>query len=378
MLRVICMAILTLVLWGNTSFSQESVPVKDVTPKKRMSVTLNKEGEITSMNVEEIPQATTPVESQSPIVVKEQTSVKTSENFERRFHWRNVSLPIEGRFSLLGGYRNDDFDWNIAGDINGNNPNVLSELTWSDLAMYQVQAQGQLIIAEHWVADGLASYSDIYDGENQDSDFLANQRTLEFSRSNNQSDNGRVVDLSGGVGYRFSHHSDLDWFAVDQLWVTPLVGYSQHKQDLVITDGFQTVPATGPFAGLHSQYDTEWKGPWWGVELEGTRGKLGGTLRAEYHMVDYYAEADWNLRSDFQHPKSFEHEADGRGLVFRMGLNYQLTRFLSLDFQGTFQDWETDHGIDRVFFSSGSIAETRLNEVNWESYSLLAGATVRF
>ena len=51
----------------------------------------------------------------------------------------------ETELSVTGGYRTDDLDWNIAGDINGNNPNIISELTWDDLESYQLKFQGRLI-----------------------------------------------------------------------------------------------------------------------------------------------------------------------------------------------------------------------------------------
>ena len=41
-------------------------------------------------------------------------------------------------FTVEAGYRSDDLGWNIAGDINGNAPNVFAELTWEDLGIVQV------------------------------------------------------------------------------------------------------------------------------------------------------------------------------------------------------------------------------------------------
>ena len=46
---------------------------------------------------------------------------------------RNIALTFETEFVFSAGYRKDELDWNIAGNINGNNPNILSELTWEDL-----------------------------------------------------------------------------------------------------------------------------------------------------------------------------------------------------------------------------------------------------
>ena len=108
------------------------------------------------------------------------------------------------------------------------------------------------------------------------------------------------------------------------------------------------------------------------------KDKFSGFFRFEYHWADYYAEADWNLRTDFKHPKSFEHEADGWGVVFRTGGDYALNNTWSLNFNWDLQKWETDEGIDRTFFSNNTVGQTQLNEVNWESFSLRLGATARF
>ena len=46
----------------------------------------------------------------------------------------------------------------------------------------------------------------------------------------------------------------------DHIWFTLLGGYSYHELNLIVTDGVQTIPATGSFAGLHSSYWAEWDG----------------------------------------------------------------------------------------------------------------------
>ncbi len=87
----------------------------------------------------------------------------------------------------------------------------------------------------------------------------------------------------------------------------------------------------------------------------------------EYHWAVYNAEADWNLREDFDHPKSFEHEAEAIGILFMVGLNTFLTEKWSIEIDYTQQQWSVEDGTDLVFYSDGTFAETRLNEVNWNS-----------
>ncbi|UCG08955.1 MAG: hypothetical protein JSV83_10030, partial [Desulfobacterales bacterium] len=142
-----------------------------------------------------------------------------------------ASFRIESEVAVGNGYRRDELDWNIAGNINGNNPNILSELTWEDLEIYQ----------------------------------------LRFGK-------GLTADIR------------------------PVVGYSYHEQNLTITDGYQPIatpgitPPEGPFVGLDSTYETQWYGPWVGMDLRFTSTNLKpviygieALLNFEYHWADVEA-----------------------------------------------------------------------------------------
>ncbi len=173
---------------------------------------------------------------------------------------------IKSAIELSNGYRVDQLDWNIAGNLAGTNPNVLSELTWRDIEIYQVNIGLKALINEGFYVRGSLGYGWIFDGSNQDSDFQGNNRTGEFSRSNNRTEDRNVVDASVGMGYQFTLISG-------RLRLIPLLGYSYNQQNLTITDGFQTIstpgltPACGTLSGLASTYETEWFGPWLGLDL---------------------------------------------------------------------------------------------------------------
>ena len=297
---------------------------------------------------------------------------------------------IESEVVLSAGYRVDDFDWNIAGDTNANNPNILSELTWDDIEIYQLELYNKTIVGEVFYLRGSLSYGWIKDGDNQDSDYLEDNRSFEFSRSNNSADDGDTLDASLGIGYPFTFGSGF-------VGLRPLIGYSYHEQNLTMTDGNQTItwisldpafpdgPPLGPMLGLDSTYEAQWKGPWVGFDLIFTSKdvhryfvQVEAYVNLEYHWADYCAEADWNLRTDFAHPKSFEHDADGDGIVISAGWNVVWSDHWALNVNFDYQDWSTDHGTDRTFFSDGSVEETRLNEVNWKSYAIMMGAAYRF
>ena len=291
-------------------------------------------------------------------------------------------------FSLMAGYRVDNLNWNISGGSGG--PNILSELTWRDLRSYQVRGDVTGTNDVGVYVRGSASYGWVQDGENQDSDYAGDNRSLEFSRSINGVDGSKVMAFQGGVGYQFQLGDS------DQFQVSPLIGYSYHAQNLRMTDGRQVVsnlanaqvldptisglPPVGPFPGLHSSYDATWYGPWLGADVlwePENRGRF--KMRLELHRPNYSATADWNLRDDFRHPVSFEHKAIGLGGVLELGwqeLPSQRDWQWGVDLM--IQRWHTGAGTDTTYLNTNydpscdpyCTATTRLNEVNWSSSSL--------
>jgi hypothetical protein len=299
------------------------------------------------------------------------------------------TAEVDMVFFLATGYRVDQLDWNIAGYLGGDYFNVLSELTWKDLEIYQIQLSNQTLINKSIYLRASIGKGEIVNGKNQDSDYNGNNRTQEWLRSNNATDDGSVFDLSIGAGYRFN--------LLDQkLHIAPLFGFSHHEQKLIITDGNTTVsvkpsgknidpPPLGPFDGLHSTYKTNWNGPWIGLDLLYDLNRKFSwfsnshlALSVEQHWADYSATANWNLIDRFAHPKSFSHHADGQGVVFRADWIADFAERWSMSIGYVYQRWKAESGTDRTYFAWGEVTETRLNEVNWESTAFMLAVGYRF
>lgn len=268
--------------------------------------------------------------------------------------------------SLDAGFRRDSLDWNIA-DYD-NSPNVLSELTWRDLNIFQVKGEMAGANVEHIYFRATFDYGWVLSGENQDSDYDGDNRTLEFSRSINGVDGSSVWDLSLGFGQEFSFGNK------GQHRFIPQAGLSYNSQNLRMSNGHQVIPGPGPIPGLRSSYDATWAGLWLGADtLLDLRESGNLRLRLEYHWKAWYsANANWNLRDEFAHPVSFEHEAVGEGLL--LGLAWRgapIRKRWVLGADLTYQIWTTDSGTDRVYWSDCyCYSETPLNEVNWSSLAL--------
>lgn len=307
-----------------------------------------------------------------------QVTVDPVENNKAYFSWASAT------FDLSAGHRNDKMNWNIAGNLQGSDPNVRSELTWSDLKIYQLKLTNRTVIKERVYVRGHLDYGTVVSGSNRDSDYNGDNRTQEFSRSLNGVDGNHVWDGSVGVGPRFS-------FFASSIVVCPLLGYAISEQDLNIVDGYQAFTAapattpTGPIAGLDSRFQTRWEGPWLGVDLlfsipctDGPFTALKVIFIGEYHWVDYTAEANWNLRTDFNHPVSFSQDAEGSGLVARAAILFEIKDRWGINVGMNVTDMTTDAGLDRTYFTDGTTGDTRLNTVRWQSFTFEAGVSFQF
>lgn len=287
-----------------------------------------------------------------------------------------AAVVIPMTLSVSSGQRNDNLNWSIAGDT----VNVLSELKWENLSMTQFQAAGEFHLKNDRRFRVRLGYGVIDSGTNQDSDYLGSNRIQEFSRSNNKAGGG-VLDASMAIGKSLRLR---DLRAGRSFYVMPLVGLSIHRQNLTMTDGVQTIssastPPLGPFQGLASSYDAQWMGPWLGVEAR-VEAEQGWSLmaNAEYHLAEYSAKANWNLRTTFAHPVSFRHTATGEGLVLSLGASYPVANNWKINFTMGQHKWTTRAGSDQIYFADGTAGYARLNSVNWDSTAYNLGIVRHF
>ena len=288
----------------------------------------------------------------------------------------SAATNIPMTLTVSAGQRKDNLNWSIA----GSGVNVLSELKWENLAIFQLQAAGEFHLKNDRRLRARLGYGVIGSGANQDSDYNGNNRTLEDCRSNNKA-GGDGLDASIGFGKRLRMR---DLSAGRSFYVTPFVGLSMYRQNLTMTDGVQTIssastPPLGPLPGLASSYDAQWMGPWLGAEalVETERG-WAVIVNAEYHLADYSASANWNLRSDLAHPVSFRHAATGEGFVMSLGASYPVGKNWKVNFTLEHQQWTTRAGSDWVYLADGTVGYARLNAVNWDSTAYNLGIARKF
>jgi hypothetical protein len=262
--------------------------------------------------------------------------------------------------TFSSGYQQQNLHWSIAGNSNGQNPNVYSELKWRHVngpsAIISVQWH-----AWKWLsvcAD--VSHTFILSGKADDTDYQGDNRTNRVYQGKFDGDKGYLASWSAGIGYRILH--------ARLFHLTPFIGYGINYQSLFLVDH------SGAFGKLNSNYSTNWHGPLVKI-ITALQVSHTIVLTADlvYHQVSYSAKADWNLISQFSHPVSFRQVADGYGLNADAGLVFSLGQHITFSMGAGYTNWQTGKGTDRLYLVSGQTNATRLNEAVTDGFRCVAG-----
>jgi hypothetical protein len=252
--------------------------------------------------------------------------------------------------SLSTGYQSEDFRWSIAGNTQGANPNILSELKWTNLAGPVVEAAADWNCWKSFTLRSTFSRLFIVSGDVTDMDYQGNDRT---SRSY-----FGAFDANKGMSFSWRTTLEYAFHFGKTFTLTPALGYALHRQSLYLLSSDQS----GSAAGLRSTYATRYQG----VVL-GVRGniRLPGRFSLEaallYDILNFRGRANWNLISTFRHPLSFEDDANGYNLEGNIKLGYTLNKKWSLFLTTTILHSKTGTGTDWLYLQSGQDVPTQFN-----------------
>ena len=289
----------------------------------------------------------------------------------------------EYKLDLDYGMRVDQLNWNIAGSLSGSGPNVISELRWHNVSFHQASLGYRFIGDDRWYIKGYTSKAWGFSGSFEDSDYNGDNRSLEFSRSSGDSNRSSAEDFSLAIGQQIR----ID----NRIGITPLVGFSSHRQNFTMANGNQTIcdasgspnscnVGLGPFSGLNSTFTTHWRGPWLGLDIRVAAAKRWTTYaELEYHYSYYDAQANWNLRNDLDHPISHSQNAIGQGTHLGLGLSYAMLTpdtFFNVGFKQSRNS--TQAGTHYFHNADDTISSQRLNNVNWNSSMITIGITSQY
>jgi len=259
---------------------------------------------------------------------------------------------------------NSEMSWSIAGNNNGSNPNILSELSWRNLTDYILTINHSQPFFEDFQIVSSVSLGVVKNGSVTDSDYFGDDRTFEFSRSVSNSQ-GRISTWHFGL----SHHSRIRLpNLADTIYTQNTLGWMSKQIHLTMENGKQILPFRDYIANLNSSYSSTWQGIYVATDNAIRTGrKLVIGIKMSMLFGQYHAQANWNLRSDFQHPVSFEHESNkAKTVKIKLYATFAFTRNLHGNFYTGYFTSDVNQGKDTAFFSDNTKGTTALNQVQYK------------
>jgi hypothetical protein len=273
---------------------------------------------------------------------------------------------VEWETSVSGGVRRFDLSWRTAMAPTGSSLNPAFTFAWNGITA--VEADLGLCVHNQWLQlRGGLTYGRIVAGDSTSAAFADDRREQTTYRSQQRSDGGDTREGTLALGLRWGDR-------IDTLAAVYEVGFTRSEQRLTLTDGVETTPATGAYAGLDSRYHACWEGPWLGVS--GTWNLLDRwalLARCRYQVVRYRGDLDLNLRSDLAQHRSIEQAGDGYAVAVAAGIAWHLAWKTDLDLLLSHEDWRVADGRDRVNHRDGSSDDVRLDDVNLSAWVVRLG-----
>lgn len=251
----------------------------------------------------------------------------------------------------------EELSWSIAGNSQGTNPNIYSELIWQDNYTCGLQAQALLKIQKYWMFRVSGTQGVVISGKVTDTDYAQDDRKDPVFYTQESASEGKMQSFSAHFGRQLKFNKY--WFT------SGCFGYGFSKRAWYLLN---------PAQGLKSNYQNSWTG--FSAELQlGFRPDPKWEIQVNwsYQQLAYQATADWNLIEDFQHPVSFRHRAKGYGITTRLQYNYQLNTRFSLFGSGLWEKKQTGYGTDQLYKADGSTLYTRLNGANQQAIRVVFG-----
>lgn len=266
------------------------------------------------------------------------------------------------------GFRLESYELSLIN--NDETPNILSHVSWNRLRIFE-HALGLHIPLENIALHADLRVGRILDGSFLDSDYDGNNRTLEFSRA--------TSNISGNC-YALSAHIELPKKLDNKNTVSFLVGYDFDQSSYDGKNLVSHIPNKGLiYQGDVTSFRTQLHGPWVGLKHQIELNKKWSFYsQVKAHLKLLYANADWKLRNDFKHPKSFENYGAGWGLSGMIGLTYQASDKSSFFAEIDAQQSIIRGGSDIVHKTYGTFQNTYNVDTKKKSLGLRLGFKFRF
>lgn len=251
--------------------------------------------------------------------------------------------------------------WSIAGNPQGQNPNILSELIFKSVTSVGYYIDGTYKLFKPLDINLFFKNSFTVSGSGTDTDYGKDNRTDPTYNLSFTSNKGNIKQFRAGSVYHVYQKENID-LAIG-------AGYESTTQLYYITKA--DVPA------LNSTYETKWKG----LRIKAAARynilpRLNAYAYMSYIFNKYEGRGNWNTIEAFQHPLSFLQHANGNGLDATLGCQYKLNSLLSIDFSGNVGRLKTFKGTDNAYLSDGTTDLTQFNGAKNNYLNFRLGAII--
>jgi len=231
----------------------------------------------------------------------------------------NAYGQVSSSISFHSGIEGNNLKWSIAGDMSGQNPNILSQLKFKDITSLGTQIIGEVKIKKILLIANAGAYRTIH-GSGTDIDYSEDNQQSETYNLNFQSNTGYSQNAGFSIIYNIWKASILNFYFG--------VSYSSRKQKYMLT--------SDEVSSLKSSYKaaTNAFGPYLLMDFKLLK-KLNLIYSASINKLTYSADANWNLFAIYMHPRSFAHEATGITIKNSIQISRNINSFLDLVFSGT-------------------------------------------
>lgn len=265
------------------------------------------------------------------------------------------------------GWNQEKLDWNIAGDENGQNPNILSELKWRKLRGPEIGLSSTVALSSVLHADVAFSHFWISQGTVNDADYASDNRAVKTADYDFKANRGHSSNIRAEIFYTIG--------TTEKFAFAAHTGYFGRYQTLYMLDG---VTPLVEGKELKSTYKPRWHGLILGLKTDYHTDYWSFLLDLSgLYFPRYSANANWNLQEDFSHPISFTHKAKGLGWEANFRLERQVAKTIFPFVQIGYTGLKTGTGTDQLFKIDGTSTISQLNAVQSSSFRLGLGVSIK-
>lgn len=252
--------------------------------------------------------------------------------------------PVE--ISIGTAYDMNNFEWSIAGSMDGHSPNILSELKFNKIRSVGIYALGKYKVINSLNISFLYQRNRITGGQGTDIDYASDNRTNPTFNETFLSNKGTLQILKTGGNYSF--------FKFNKLTLAGGLHYIERFGTYYLLSDY--------LSDLESSYHVKMKG----CEISFNADYLAGSAvmisaNVGYFISNYKGTADWNLIDVFKHPVSFIQASHARGIMGEINVKCQLGAHFSISASGIINHTAIKKGTDVSYLNNNTELQTQFN-----------------